>query len=139
MILPGAQFKTPCNIVLRNRAGLLYRISDLHPAYAPLQYLLLFPRGENGWHPDMVLHESIQQRETQLQRAQQRQETRNQCGLNNSQPTRETTQSRRLTLCHYVSFCIHPRPGEFNLLLHCGRLFKWYMVDMFASLDQSRL
>ena len=72
VILPGAGFKTPCDIMLHNRAGLLHRICDLHPAYAPLQYPLLFPRGENGWHPDMVLHESIQQRETRLQRAQQR-------------------------------------------------------------------
>ena len=139
VILPGAQFKTPRDIVLRNRAGPLYRISDLHPAYAPLQYPLLFPWGENGWHPDMVLHESIWQRETRLQRAQQRRETRNRRGLNNSQPTRETTQSRRLTLCRYVSFRIHSRPGEFNVLLHGGRLFTRYMVDMFASLDQSRL
>jgi hypothetical protein len=139
VILPGMQSKAPRDIVLRNRAGPLYRISDLHPAYAPLQYPLLFPRGENGWHPDMVLHESIRQRETRLRHAQQRREKRNQRGLNNPQPTRETTESRRLTLCRYVSFRIHSRPGEFNILLRGGRLFTRYMVDMFASLDQSRL
>ena len=33
VILPGAQFKTLHDIVLRNRVGPLYRISDLHPAY----------------------------------------------------------------------------------------------------------
>lgn len=139
VILPGMQSKAPRDIVLRNRAGPLYRISDLHPAYAPLQYPLLFPRGENGWHPDMVLHESIRQRETRLRHAQQHREKRNQRGLNNPQPTRETTESRRLTLCRYVSFRIHSRPGEFNILLHGGRLFTRYMVDMFASLDQSQL
>ncbi|KAF8346633.1 hypothetical protein F5887DRAFT_883137, partial [Amanita rubescens] len=31
------------DIVLRRRAGVLQRISDCHPAYAPLQYPLLFP------------------------------------------------------------------------------------------------
>ena len=127
------------DIVLCNHMGPLYQISDLYPAYAPLQYLLLFPQGENGWHPDMVLHKSIQQCETWLQCAQQHQETRNWHGLNNSQPTHKTTESRRLTLCCYISFHIHSWPGEFNVLLHSGQLFMWYMVDIFASLDQSRL
>jgi hypothetical protein len=139
VILPGAQSKAPRDIILRNRDGPLYQISDLHPAYAPLQYPLLFPRGENGWHPDLVLHESTRQRESRLRRAQQRQEKRNERGLNNVQPTRESRESRRLTLCRFVAFRIHSRPGEPSILLHGGRLFTRYMVDMFASLDQSRL
>jgi hypothetical protein len=139
VILPGSQSRAPRDIVLRNRDGPLYQISDLHPAYAPLQYPLLFPRGENGWHPDMVLHESTRQRENRLQQAQQRQERRNRRGLHNNQPTRETRESRRLTLCRYVAFRIHSRAGEYNVLLHGGRLFTRYMVDMFACLDQSRL
>ena len=80
VILPGAQSKAPRDIILRNRAGPLYRISDLHPAYVPLQYPLLFPRGENGWHPDLLMHETPRQRETRLRRAQTRQEKRNQRG-----------------------------------------------------------
>ena len=43
----------PCDIVLRRQGGILQRISDCHPAYAPLQYPLLFPYGENGWHPSL--------------------------------------------------------------------------------------
>ena len=70
VILPGSQSKAPWDIVLQNWDGLLYQISDLHPAYAPLQYPLLFPWGENGWHPDMVLHESTQQCEKWLQQVQ---------------------------------------------------------------------
>ena len=46
MILLGAQSKAPCDIILCNCDGPLYQISDLHPAYAPLQYPLLFPWGE---------------------------------------------------------------------------------------------
>jgi hypothetical protein len=139
VVLPGAQSRAPRDIILRNRDGPLYQISDLHPAYAPLQYPLLFPRGENRWHPDLVLHENTQQRESRLRRAQQRQEKRNERGLNNVRPTRESRESRRLTLCRFVAFRIHSRPGEPGILLHGGRLFTRYMVDMFASLDQSRL
>ena len=33
----------------------LQRISDGHPAYAPLHFVLLFPYGEPGWHWDLKL------------------------------------------------------------------------------------
>ncbi|KAJ6566058.1 hypothetical protein B0H19DRAFT_1024942 [Mycena capillaripes] len=46
------------DIILRNRVPTdspMLRISDLHPAYSPLYYVLLFPRGEHGWHSDLYL------------------------------------------------------------------------------------
>ncbi|KAF8901877.1 hypothetical protein CPB84DRAFT_908724 [Gymnopilus junonius] len=55
VILPGDGSCGPRDIILRQRGGPLHRISDLHPAYTPLQYPLLFPRGENGWHPQLQL------------------------------------------------------------------------------------
>ena len=67
VILPGNHSTEPRDIVLRLRSGPLHRISDLHPAYTPLQYPLLFPRGENGWYPEMRLHETGEQRDGQIQ------------------------------------------------------------------------
>ncbi|KAJ6462878.1 hypothetical protein C8R45DRAFT_752003, partial [Mycena sanguinolenta] len=55
VILPNDQSSQPRDIILRRRNGPLLRISDLHPAYSPLYYVLLFPFGENGWHPDLKL------------------------------------------------------------------------------------
>src|SRR5258708_35572820 len=50
MILPGdgseGDFR---NIILRTRPGPLCRISEFHPAYAPLQYPHLFLLGTSGW------------------------------------------------------------------------------------------
>ena len=40
-------------IVLNTRDGRLHRISELHHSYVPLQYPLLFPRGESGWYMNM--------------------------------------------------------------------------------------
>ncbi|KAF6762343.1 hypothetical protein DFP72DRAFT_786082, partial [Ephemerocybe angulata] len=37
------------DVVLHLRSGPLQRINDLHPSYAPLYYVLLFPYGEPGW------------------------------------------------------------------------------------------
>ncbi|KAJ7504660.1 hypothetical protein B0H11DRAFT_2347307 [Mycena galericulata] len=45
------------DIILRRRNGPLVKISDLHPAYTPLYYVLLFPYSEPGWHPDLRLNE----------------------------------------------------------------------------------
>ena len=62
VILPGIDgVSTDANerdIILENRAGGLQIINDLHPAYVPLYYVLLFPYGENGWHPALRLQSS---------------------------------------------------------------------------------
>ena len=39
------------DIVLNYCEGGLKRISNLHRSYMPLLYVLLFPNGEDGWHP----------------------------------------------------------------------------------------
>ena len=31
----------------------LFRISDSHPLYPSLRYVLLFPTGQKGWHPSI--------------------------------------------------------------------------------------
>ncbi|KAL6581257.1 hypothetical protein OROMI_007180 [Orobanche minor] len=41
----------PRDIVLERKNGDLQRISELHPSYLPMQYPLLFPYGEDGYHP----------------------------------------------------------------------------------------
>ena len=67
VILPGNHSTEPCNIILWLHSGPLHRISDLHPAYTPLQYPLLFPQGENGWYPEMKLLETAEQQGDRLQ------------------------------------------------------------------------
>ena len=39
------------DMVLWARGGRLERISQNSPSYTALHYVLLFPKGENGWHP----------------------------------------------------------------------------------------
>ena len=56
VILPADHSTLPRDIVLHLQHGPLHRISDLHPAYCPLQYPLLFPSAENGWYPELCLH-----------------------------------------------------------------------------------
>ncbi|PKK52505.1 hypothetical protein RhiirC2_803212 [Rhizophagus irregularis] len=54
---PTASDVEPSNqdIVLNLRDGTLQRISELHPSYNPLQYVLLFPNGDDEWYLDIPL------------------------------------------------------------------------------------
>ena len=114
VILPGVDGSNTQlrerDIVLQNRGGALQTISDLHPAYVPLYYVLLFPFGENGWHPDLRLRSP------------------NNC-----------TVGKRLTRTRYIAYQLQVRRNEYSVLLHGGRLLQRFIVDMFASIDQSRL
>ena len=42
------------DIVLQTRSRQLKRISELHSAYCALRYPLLFPNGQQGWHPNLL-------------------------------------------------------------------------------------
>jgi hypothetical protein len=115
VILPGVDGDntqvSQRDIVLQNRTGGLQIISDLHPAYVPLYYVLLFPYGENGWHPALTLGSSSD----------------------------SDTTAKRLTRTRYVAYRLQVRENEYSALLRGGRLLQRFMVDMFASIDQSRL
>ena len=49
------------------------------------------------------------------------------------------TNRRRLSRTDYTAYHIQQRRHEFSLLLHGGRLFQQYLVDMWAAADQNRL
>jgi hypothetical protein len=44
------------DIVLYPYEGGVQRISEIHPSYIPLHYVLMFPRGEDGWHPKIPIY-----------------------------------------------------------------------------------
>ena len=57
VVLPGEGIASdPRDIVVQLQGGRFQRIFDTNPAYAPLHYVLLFPKGELGWHPDIPYH-----------------------------------------------------------------------------------
>lgn len=41
------------DIIIESKIGGLERISDIHPKLMALQYPLLFPNGEDGYHDDI--------------------------------------------------------------------------------------
>ncbi|CAI2195031.1 6021_t:CDS:2, partial [Funneliformis geosporum] len=56
------------DILLKTRRGGLQRISELHSSYNALHYVLLFPKGDDGWHTNIPLTEpEARKRVTQMQ------------------------------------------------------------------------
>ena len=55
VIIPGTseELVDRSDIVLQTRGGQLKHISELYSSYCPLRYPLLFPNGQQGWHPNI--------------------------------------------------------------------------------------
>ncbi len=47
----GEDFSNSQDIILYRKEGALKRISEVHPFYPSLHYVLLFPHGQMDWHP----------------------------------------------------------------------------------------
>ena len=87
--------------------GGLKHISHLHPPYASLHYVLLFPRGGDGWHKDIDIH----------------------LGPSGWFCTKSGKVSQTL----YHAYRLHTGTNEQPILFYGGRLFQQYCVDAWAS------
>jgi hypothetical protein len=56
MVGDGSEVVDKHDVVLAQQAGMFLRISELHVGYMALHYSLLFPYGEDGWHPNILLN-----------------------------------------------------------------------------------
>jgi hypothetical protein len=101
------------DIVLRLVGGSLKRISQMSPTYHPLHYVLLFPRGEPGWHRHLPL----------------------QAGANGQTRSRGGTISQT---CYYA-YQLHQHCNEPSTILQAGHLFQQWVVDGWASTEQGKL
>ncbi|KAI2503312.1 Helitron helicase-like domain at N-terminus [Fragilaria crotonensis] len=102
------------DIRVLHHGGVIQSISELHPDYSPLAYVLLFPTGSpQGWHPEMM-----------------------QTG-----PNAMTPPSTKLTCLMHAAFRLFVRPAPmFSNHLHlAGKLFHQYIVDCYAQVEQGRL
>jgi len=87
-----------------------HRINQNHAAYFPLHYVMMFPRGESGWHWALELNNPDGQR----QRVRMGQRT-------------------------FYRFRLHPRINEPNTIFQCQMLFQQLVVDIWAAADQNKL
>ena len=109
-IIPGDGSEERSNhhdIVVRLAGGGLKCISHLHPSYSTLHYTMLFLRGEEGFHIEIPMNAP------------------------------EGGRSKHVSQRHYYAFKLQRHPGEPPALLMGGRLLQQYVVDAWASTEQS--
>ncbi|XP_019184634.1 PREDICTED: uncharacterized protein LOC109179586 [Ipomoea nil] len=99
------------DIMVETKTGLLQRISELNPAYLPMQYPLLFPYGEDGYREDIPF----------------------------STLKGNTTGRQRISPREYFAYRIMSRVSEVSTLLHSKRLFQQFLVDAYTMVESGRL
>ena len=121
VILPrdGDQPTAAGDIILNRRGGPLQEISDMHPLYPSLHYVLLFATGQLGWHPHIPLN-SVNENQVQG-------------GDNN------TRRRKKVNQAEYFRYHLFPHMNESNHIFMAGKLFQEYAVDSWATTEQSRL
>ena len=103
------------DIILYRNDGPLHQISDLHPLYPSLRYVLLFPTGQLGWHTRIPYEES------------------------------EDGQSNRkrkyVTMAEFHRFYLFVRPTHIssNHRFLAGSLFQEYVCETWAISEQNHL
>ena len=115
-VVPGdgsQHIKAYRDIIVCLQGGGLRRISNLHPSYLPLHYVLFFPHGEEGWHLEISLQ------------------------IADGNPHR----SKKVTQLLWYAYRLHVRPPEIepNNIFKGGRLFQQLVCDAWASIDQCNL
>jgi hypothetical protein len=93
-----------------NNNQILSTVHVIHAAYAPLHYVLFFPKGDYRWHWGLELRD----------RANVRKKT-------------------RLEQQMFYRYRLYVRNRERSLLFYGCRLFQQYIVDAFAACEATRL
>jgi hypothetical protein len=118
VILPGDgdQPSGAQDIILYCKHGPpLQRISDVHPFYPSLRYILLFPTGQLGWHPN-IPYQDVEE------------------GASN-----RTRKHVTMAEFHRYRLFIRPLEVESNHLFLAGKLFQEFVCEAWAVAEQNRL
>ncbi|CAL1414209.1 unnamed protein product [Linum trigynum] len=106
------------DIIVQYKSSQLERINFHHPSLMALQYPILFPYGEDGWHPDISC---------------------NDVDDNDDDNPENLWNDKSLSQCDYYAYRMQSRFQESNSLLLAGKLFQQYVVNAYALVEAERL
>ena len=127
-------------VIERRGAPFPERISYMHPSYMPMQYPLLFPMGDLGWHNAIPLSGPNARAPVVRRR-------RGQVDGENSDAEDEDIDGEKdraeraglVTLMRWFAYRLFERANDGVSLRLGGRLFQQFLVDAWACIEQARL
>ncbi|XP_065370863.1 uncharacterized protein LOC135963006 [Calliphora vicina] len=100
----------PRDIIIRRRDDRTNRIAETHRSYDALQYPIILPYGEDGYHFE----------------------------LRQINPATNVTTRKKVSAMDFYAYRIMIRQNV-NHVLNCRELFHQYIVDMYAKIETERL
>ncbi|XP_044597781.1 uncharacterized protein LOC123274285, partial [Cotesia glomerata] len=102
---------TKRDIVITKRDQTKQRVAETHRSYDALQYPILFPRAEDGYHLELY----------------------------QTNPTTSAVTLKRVSCMDFYAYRIMIRDNQSNHILKCRQLFQQFIVDMYAKVESERL
>ncbi|CAL1401734.1 unnamed protein product [Linum trigynum] len=102
------------DIIVQYKSSELERINYGHPSLMALQYPILFPYGEDGWHPDIPCVDEDDEEE-------------------------DLWNNNTLSQCDYYAYRLQTKFDQSNAMLLTGKLFQQYVVNAYALVEAERL
>nr|GMD66909.1 uncharacterized protein LOC109176597 [Ipomoea batatas] len=132
------------NIRVYAHSGRAQNIQYYYGCYDPLQYPLLFPFGDAGWHEgiERVFPNNTSTRNTYASALYiNANDVSNVEELLQAEEAvfREGKKRRSVSCREYYAYKFQMRSGDTSLLLHTGRLFQQFIVDIYIKVETQRL
>ncbi len=124
MVGDGSEAVDRRDVVLAQQADPFQCISELHVGYMALHYPLLFPYGENGWHPNIPLNGVVADADLEEDHSGEFELQRKHCNV---------------TMAEFYGYRLQHRDTDGVALLRGDRLRHQYIVDAYAAIKQNRL
>lgn len=143
VIIPGDQNSEQAaahrDVMYITKQGDIRHINETHSFYDPLHYVLLFPRGDLGWHPRILLRDANADDDQDVEDndAQDDDDDDDMDQSDDEQLWSRTSRSR-VTTRQYYAFMLQIRENTY-IFFFCGRLLLEYIVDNYAKLETQRL
>nr|GMC72592.1 uncharacterized protein LOC109173038 [Ipomoea batatas] len=130
------------DIRVLGKTGQSHSVKFYYGCYDPLQYPLLFPHGESGWHEGISkVPKSSQNSSSICEGILQPGGFSSIQALLHRENENFVGQSKRNTVScrEYYAYRFQIRPNDQSMLLHSGRLFQQFIVDTYIKIETQRL
>ncbi|XP_027095918.1 uncharacterized protein [Coffea arabica] len=139
------------HILIYSHSNAAHKVQHYYACYDPLQYPLLFSRGESGWHhgikrackrkrtdhsydEKVIIDPSSVQEPSQLMDLEERQHFSFPIAADHGKKDEHTVSARE-----YYCYRFQIRKNDESMLLHTLRLLQQFSVDSYVKIETSRL